>query len=90
MKSETTARLVEFRLGRAFLHLNCLVRGSKWSWHVRGIVRELFGRSQLLFLLVLTFGASFASLAATPAGHYAEPFRPQYHFTPEKNWMNDP
>ena len=19
-----------------------------------------------------------------------EPFRPQFHFTPEKNWMNDP
>lgn len=21
---------------------------------------------------------------------YNEPFRPQYHFTPRKNWMNDP
>ena len=21
---------------------------------------------------------------------YQEPFRPQYHFTPAKNWMNDP
>jgi sucrose-6-phosphate hydrolase SacC (GH32 family) len=24
------------------------------------------------------------------ADYYAEPFRPQFHFTPEKNWMNDP
>jgi fructan beta-fructosidase len=21
---------------------------------------------------------------------YQEPFRPQFHFTPERNWMNDP
>jgi len=27
---------------------------------------------------------------APPPGYYAEPFRPQFHFTPEKNWMNDP
>ena len=25
-----------------------------------------------------------------PADYYTEPFRPQYHYTPEKNWMNDP
>jgi sucrose-6-phosphate hydrolase SacC (GH32 family) len=25
-----------------------------------------------------------------PASYYSEPFRPQFHFTPEKNWMNDP
>jgi len=28
--------------------------------------------------------------AARPADYYTEPFRPQFHFTPEKNWMNDP
>ena len=22
--------------------------------------------------------------------YYKEPFRPQFHFTPEKKWMNDP
>ena len=27
---------------------------------------------------------------ADPTHRYAEPFRPQYHFTPERNWMNDP
>lgn len=25
-----------------------------------------------------------------PVRAYAQPFRPQYHFTPERNWMNDP
>ena len=28
-------------------------------------------------------------LAYTP-GTYTEPFRPQYHFSPPQNWMNDP
>jgi sucrose-6-phosphate hydrolase SacC (GH32 family) len=44
-----------------------------------------------------TIPASFAVLAvavltacAAPKDYYSEPFRPQYHFTPERNWMNDP
>ncbi|KAI8932539.1 hypothetical protein NX059_010714 [Plenodomus lindquistii] len=36
--------------------------------------------------LALGLFASQAALAQT----YTEPYRPQYHFTPEKNWMNDP
>jgi fructan beta-fructosidase len=35
-----------------------------------------------------------AVFSALSAGHaaelYREPFRPQFHFTPERNWMNDP
>ncbi len=31
-----------------------------------------------------------AEAPARPADYYHEPFRPQFHFTPEKNWMNDP
>jgi fructan beta-fructosidase len=31
----------------------------------------------------------FLSLSPT-TGFGAEPFRPQYHFTPERNWINDP
>lgn len=37
-------------------------------------------RSSLITLLALVA----AALAQN------EPFRPQFHFTPEKNWMNDP
>src|ERR1051325_11083607 len=31
-----------------------------------------------------------AGANAVGAGYYSEPYRPQFHFTPEKNWMNDP
>jgi sucrose-6-phosphate hydrolase SacC (GH32 family) len=27
---------------------------------------------------------------AAQTTYYSEPFRPQFHFTPERNWMNDP
>lgn len=41
----------------------------------------------------MAVGMGFAvpdSGRADPAHRYAEPYRPQYHFTPERNWMNDP
>jgi len=41
-----------------------------------------------LFLLVL-IGMTIAQTAMAQ-GSYNEPYRPQFHFTPEKNWMNDP
>jgi sucrose-6-phosphate hydrolase SacC (GH32 family) len=43
----------------------------------------------LLFAVILGSSASL-SFAADPAITYREPFRPQFHFTPAKNWMNDP
>ena len=44
-------------------------------------------RTSLLAALVLA--AASTARAAEPAP-YDEPFRPQYHFSPAKNWMNDP
>ncbi len=35
-------------------------------------------------------GLLVAASASTAGPPGAEPFRPQYHFTPAKNWMNDP
>lgn len=32
----------------------------------------------------------FFSVITVSAQLYQEPFRPQFHFTPERNWMNDP
>ena len=40
--------------------------------------------------LLLGMSASAAAAAARPSKPYSELYRPQYHFSPEKNWMNDP
>ncbi|MBM3834293.1 MAG: glycoside hydrolase family 32 protein [Verrucomicrobia bacterium] len=42
--------------------------------------------------LQLTVGILFLTIACQvfAAESYREPFRPQFHFTPERNWMNDP
>lgn len=48
---------------------------------------------RLLATAVLAVASLFATTvanAAPPEPTYAEPYRPQFHFTPAKNWMNDP
>ncbi|KAF9893112.1 hypothetical protein FE257_012523 [Aspergillus nanangensis] len=42
-----------------------------------------------LSLLVQTVLAAATAIPAV-AADYTEPYRPQYHFSPAKNWMNDP
>ncbi|WP_415365690.1 GH32 C-terminal domain-containing protein [Saccharothrix sp. BKS2] len=39
---------------------------------------------------VLTVAALVASTSPALAAPATEPHRPQFHFTPERNWMNDP
>lgn len=83
-------KLTRHRLGRAVLHLGCLARGGKTGWHLAGVKRELqFWKRQMSLAAIssLLIGLVGNSVRATD---YSEPFRPQYHFTPEKNWMNDP
>src|SRR5687768_10845580 len=38
-----SAAFASSRAGRAALHFGCLVRGGRRRWHLRGIIRELFG-----------------------------------------------
>ena len=38
-------------------------------------------------LVCVVFGGATAGWCQD---RYSEPFRPQFHFTPERNWMNDP
>gem|GEM_PF-2288123 len=38
--------LSRFRLGRAVLHLSCILRGGKVSWHVEGVKRELLNAKE--------------------------------------------
>ncbi|MBA3440614.1 MAG: glycoside hydrolase family 32 protein [Pyrinomonadaceae bacterium] len=44
------------------------------------------------WLLALCFASMIASMTIAQAAdeYYAEPYRPQFHFSPEKNFMNDP
>ena len=62
---------------------------------INQFAKKLPGRGLFDYWLTLIATASFlgtllVSAAAEPSGYCSEPFRPQFHFTPEKNWMNDP
>jgi len=84
------------RLGRAVLHVWCISRGGPVGCPWVGVRRELFGREKLS--LAVAAALALCGLMAlsnvyaddTSSGYYHEPYRPQYHFTPERNWMNDP
>ncbi|HUF63909.1 MAG TPA: GH32 C-terminal domain-containing protein [Verrucomicrobiales bacterium] len=41
-------------------------------------------------LWILTAALFAGKAALAQEGSYNEPYRPQFHFTPPKNWMNDP
>ncbi len=51
------------------------------------LTRILLFSAALLYCLFLTSSMAQNTQSARP---YDEPFRPQFHFTPAKNWMNDP
>jgi sucrose-6-phosphate hydrolase SacC (GH32 family) len=44
--------------------------------------------SRITFIVFACLWSSLAANAAAPT--YREPWRPQFHFTPATNWMNDP
>jgi fructan beta-fructosidase len=56
--------------------------------------RECGGRLRQCARVVAITVALLGGAAVTPGAHaattYQEPFRPQFHFTPAQNWMNDP
>jgi beta-fructofuranosidase/levanase len=41
-------------------------------------------------LVILASAIALAAVVAPGQERYREPYRPQFHFTPERNWMNDP
>ena len=50
--------------------------------------RLLLGTIISLFGLLLAIGPSPA--VAVPPAEYNQTYRPQFHYTPQQNWMNDP
>jgi fructan beta-fructosidase len=52
--------------------------------------RAVGRRGWFCIVLGQCLAAMLASAPPDSPGYYSEPFRPQFHFTPEKNWMNDP
>lgn len=87
---ETNIKLVECYWDFVFLHLKSLACGANNAWRLAELRREYLSRAERALVLIFTIGATLAGAAANVPGYYSEPFRPQYHFTPEKNWMNDP
>jgi hypothetical protein len=53
---------------------------------LQAMKRTILGMlSGIVVMLALLLGHG-----ANAAEFYREPYRPQFHFTPERNWMNDP
>ncbi|MGB2677479.1 MAG: glycoside hydrolase family 32 protein [Candidatus Acidiferrum sp.] len=55
--------------------------------------RVEWGRIRILGIAAIVWlwlGTSLLAQGAKPIALYDETYRPQYHFTPAKNWMNDP
>ena len=57
-----------------------------------GRVSRRFGSAVATAAVVAVAGLAggAGSAAAQTSSSYQEPFRPQFHYTPAKNWMNDP
>ncbi len=45
---------------------------------------------KLVFFAILIYGINFSAHAQKGSIYYNETYRPQYHFTPERNWMGQP
>jgi fructan beta-fructosidase len=56
-------------------------RRARRGWLRRG--------ARLAAVAAVMLGSAAGASAADTAG-YQEPYRPQFHFTPAQNWMNDP
>ena len=56
---------------------------------MRGPGRGWLRRAVTSAIAVMSMVA-LGPLAASASAQYGEPYRPQFHFTPAQNWMNDP
>ncbi|MEH6512250.1 MAG: glycoside hydrolase family 32 protein, partial [Maribacter arcticus] len=60
------------------------------------ILQKVFFKSGLIMLVMCNFSckqdAKIQEITTEPepSDYYTESYRPQFHFTPEEKWMNDP
>lgn len=58
---------------------------------MRLLSRSNWSATASLLLWFSAFSSAGSDVrAAETSARYGEPWRPQFHFTPERNWMNDP
>ena len=67
------------------------------KYRIKHLLYFLFFSSSLLFLSCkegtnqnTETAVTDENATETNAGYYQEPYRPQFHFSPEEKWMNDP
>src|SRR5512133_2540536 len=68
----------------------CPAPEDQRPWLLSVLRRRMWGCRWLPLAAALVAGPTLSNVAANAPGYYTEQFRPQYHFTPAKNWMNDP
>ena len=56
----------------------------------RGWPRHRLFLSTIISLLGLLLVSGASPAVAAPPAEYNQTYRPQFHYTPAKNWMNDP
>ena len=65
-------------------------RGSSMRSFPRGCTVLLALAAALAACAAITAATASSAAAQTEPVSYRELYRPQFHFTPERNWMNDP
>ena len=53
-------------------------------------MRQLLGFFAILMLIPSACLDPLIKPADNTQPYYTEPYRPQFHFSPKENWMNDP
>ena len=63
---------------------------TSYLLRLRSLPVAILIRSFQMKIFITLLFLTFTLQAQSTEKLYDEPFRPQFHFTPEKNWMNDP
>ena len=62
----------------------------KFTQSNKNQILDLFFMKYLLTIMTAISSVFLLTSSKPQKGYYSELYRPQFHFTPEKNWHNDP